>query len=169
MLFTICSCFIDFSYHRFTDRIIIFSPISKQVNKFEATITKPSEITFSWSLPSEEQNGILLGYRIKYQVKVRIQYLILGGGILIEKKEYMYVSFPVAKSFFFHIYMVFVFQGSEVAHETQFAADEVSGLIRNLTPGETYIFQIEAMTKVGSGPIRSLEKTMPIGGKIFLL
>ncbi|XP_042885464.1 tyrosine-protein phosphatase 10D-like [Penaeus japonicus] len=93
-----------------------------KVNKFEATITKPSEITFSWSLPSEEQNGILLGYRIKYQVK-----------------------------------------GSEVAHETQFAADEVSGLIRNLTPGETYIFQIEAMTKVGSGPIRSLEKTMPIG------
>ncbi|XP_069999561.1 tyrosine-protein phosphatase 10D [Penaeus vannamei] len=93
-----------------------------KVNRFEATIMKPSEITFSWSLPSEEHNGVLLGYRIKYRIK-----------------------------------------GSEVAHETHFAASEESGVIQNLIPGETYVFQIEAMTKIGSGPIRHLEKTMPIG------
>lgn len=63
----------------------------------------------------------------------------------------------------------FLFQGSEVAHETHFAASEESGVIQNLIPGETYVFQIEAMTKIGSGPIRHLEKTMPIGGMIFSL
>ncbi|XP_063610060.1 tyrosine-protein phosphatase 10D-like [Penaeus indicus] len=93
-----------------------------KVNIFEATIMNPSELTLSWSLPSEEQNGILLGYMIKYRIK-----------------------------------------GALVSHETRFAADEESGIIQNLTPGETYVFQIEAMTKIGSGPIRHLEKTMPIG------
>uniref|UniRef100_T1JB95 protein-tyrosine-phosphatase n=1 Tax=Strigamia maritima TaxID=126957 RepID=T1JB95_STRMM len=44
----------------------------------------------------------------------------------------------------------------------EFPADVTVGTIHNLTPGKTYIFMIEAKTKIGKGPAVMLEETMPI-------
>uniref|UniRef100_A0A0K8UW28 protein-tyrosine-phosphatase n=1 Tax=Bactrocera latifrons TaxID=174628 RepID=A0A0K8UW28_BACLA len=44
----------------------------------------------------------------------------------------------------------------------QFESSDVTGTIRNLKPGETYIFKIQAKTSVGYGPEREYKQTMPI-------
>lgn len=44
----------------------------------------------------------------------------------------------------------------------QFESSDVTGTIRNLRPGETYIFKIQAKTSVGYGPEREYKQTMPI-------
>lgn len=45
---------------------------SLQVAEFAPSEVKPNQITFRWSLPSDEENGVLLGFKIKYGIKVRI-------------------------------------------------------------------------------------------------
>ncbi|XP_076062887.1 protein tyrosine phosphatase 10D [Oratosquilla oratoria] len=41
-----------------------------KVVKFKATDKKPSQITFKWALPPNEQNGILVGFTITYSLKM---------------------------------------------------------------------------------------------------
>ena len=44
---------------------------SLQVAEFFPSEVKPNQITFKWSLPPDEENGVLLGFKIKYGIKVR--------------------------------------------------------------------------------------------------
>lgn len=46
--------------------------VSFQVAEFAPTEVRPNQITFRWTLPPDEENGILLGFKIKYGIKVRI-------------------------------------------------------------------------------------------------
>ncbi|KAF8774091.1 Tyrosine-protein phosphatase 10D like protein [Argiope bruennichi] len=41
-----------------------------RVHFFRAVDVKPSEVTLQWSLPSNEQNGVLTGYKVTYYIKV---------------------------------------------------------------------------------------------------
>lgn len=43
-----------------------------------------------------------------------------------------------------------------------FDSEESFGLIKNLKPGETYVFKIQAKTAIGFGPEREYRQTMPI-------
>lgn len=45
---------------------------SFQVAEFAPSEVRPNQITFRWTLPPDEENGILLGFKIKYGIKVRI-------------------------------------------------------------------------------------------------
>lgn len=45
---------------------------SFQVAEFSPMEVKPNQITFKWTLPPDEENGVLLGFKIKYGIKVRI-------------------------------------------------------------------------------------------------
>lgn len=45
---------------------------SPQVAEFAPSEVRPNQITFRWTLPPDEENGILLGFKIKYGIKVRI-------------------------------------------------------------------------------------------------
>nr|XP_045582718.1 tyrosine-protein phosphatase 10D-like isoform X1 [Procambarus clarkii] len=92
-----------------------------KVALFNAALIKPNQITLNWSLPLDEQNGIILGFTIKYGIK-----------------------------------------GSPSTNVRQFSPDELEGTITNLFPGQTYLFEIEARTVIGSGRVKSLEETMPI-------
>ncbi|KAG0729552.1 Tyrosine-protein phosphatase 10D [Chionoecetes opilio] len=40
-----------------------------KVAEFSPSEVKPNQITFSWSLPPDEENGVLLGFKIKYGIK----------------------------------------------------------------------------------------------------
>ncbi|XP_055949262.1 tyrosine-protein phosphatase 10D-like [Argiope bruennichi] len=40
-----------------------------RVHFFRAVDVKPSEVTLQWSLPSNEQNGVLTGYKVTYYIK----------------------------------------------------------------------------------------------------
>ncbi|XP_069999226.1 tyrosine-protein phosphatase 10D [Penaeus vannamei] len=40
-----------------------------KVDEFEPIEIKPNQVTFRWSLPPDEQNGVLLGFNIKYGIK----------------------------------------------------------------------------------------------------
>ncbi|KAK8744117.1 hypothetical protein OTU49_001005 [Cherax quadricarinatus] len=92
-----------------------------KVAQFSPDRIKPSLITFKWSLPLDEQNGILLGFTIKYGIK-----------------------------------------GSSSTIARHFRPDELEGTITNLIPGQVYVFEIEARTKIGSGRVKYWEQTMPI-------
>lgn len=48
--------------------------------------------------------------------------------------------------------------------EREFGPDEMEGVISGLTPGQTYLFEIEGSTKIGSGQVKSWKQKMPIGG-----
>lgn len=44
-----------------------------KVDKFHPTDIQPSDISFEWSLPDQEQNGIILKYSVTYGLEVRIR------------------------------------------------------------------------------------------------
>lgn len=92
-----------------------------RVQKFDATEILPSEITFVWSLPVSEQNGIIRQFSISYSLE----------------------------------------NGSQSQVKT-FNADQFKGTLRNLTPGGTYTFKIQAQTAVGYGPEMVYKTKMPI-------
>lgn len=48
-----------------------------KVEKFHPTDIQPSDISFEWSLPSQEQNGIIIKYTITYGLDVSIRFLLL--------------------------------------------------------------------------------------------
>jgi len=82
---------------------------------------QPSQITFEWTLPSQDQNGVLIGFTVSY-------------GIL----------------------------GSTSTITRDFPPGVTSGTISGLFPGKTYLFRIQAKTKIGSGNSTKWEQTMPI-------
>ncbi|KAK3875168.1 hypothetical protein Pcinc_019949, partial [Petrolisthes cinctipes] len=92
------------------------------VEDFSPVETTPNRIHFKWTLPPAEQNGILLGYRIKYGL-----------------------------------------EGMPLTAEREFGPDEMEGIISGLTPGQTYNFEVEGITKIGSGLVKSWKQKMPIG------
>ena len=82
---------------------------------------QPSQVTFEWTLPSQDQNGVLVGFTVSY-------------GIL----------------------------GSTSTITRDFPPGSTSGTISGLFPGKTYLFRIQAKTKIGSGNSTKWEQTMPI-------
>lgn len=95
--------------------------IPGEVAYFQSIDVKPNEITLRWNLPQSEQNGVLTGFRISYNVK-----------------------------------------GTSVFKYHLFQPNDTIGTIYNLSPGKTYLFEIEAHTKVGPGNKKSWEEKMPI-------
>lgn len=59
-------------------------------------------------------------------------------------------------------------QGSSSPNVRHFGPDELDGTITNLIPGQTYAFEIEARTKIGSGRVKYWEQKMPIEGELLL-
>ncbi|XP_034187138.1 protein tyrosine phosphatase 10D isoform X1 [Osmia lignaria lignaria] len=92
-----------------------------KVEKFHPTDIQPSDISFEWSLPSQEQNGIIRKYTITYGL-----------------------------------------EGSAHTQMQDFRPNEYRGVIRTLIPGKTYIFRIQAQTKIGFGPEAVWKQKMPI-------
>lgn len=95
--------------------------IPGEVAYFQSIDVKPNEITLRWNLPLSEQNGILTGFRISYNVK-----------------------------------------GTSVFKYHLFQPNDTIGTIYNLSPGKSYLFEIQAHTKVGPGNKKSWEEKMPI-------
>lgn len=114
-----------------TSTMLRSSPISQtfttlesipgKVAYFQSVDVKPNEITLHWQLPSSEQNGILTGFKISYNIK-----------------------------------------GNQFVKHQLFEPHDTQGTIYNLTPGKTYIFQIQAHTKVGPGHKELWEERMPV-------
>lgn len=53
-------------------------------------------------------------------------------------------------------------KGYDITGKKEFPADTTLGIIKSLEPGKTYVFMIQAKTKIGHGPEVTLEETMPI-------
>ncbi|KAK7873176.1 hypothetical protein R5R35_006394 [Gryllus longicercus] len=92
-----------------------------KVEHFHPEDIQPSDITFSWMLPSNEQNGVILKFSITYGL-----------------------------------------EGSTLTEVRDFGSQELGGTIRNLIPGKTYLFRIQAETRVGYGPEAVWKQKMPI-------
>ncbi|XP_032664188.1 tyrosine-protein phosphatase 10D isoform X4 [Odontomachus brunneus] len=92
-----------------------------RVEKFHPTDIQPSDISFIWSLPSQEQNGIIRKFSITYGL-----------------------------------------EGSTHTQMQDFRPNEFRGIIKSLIPGKTYIFRIQAETKIGFGPETIWKQKMPI-------
>ncbi|XP_043267238.1 tyrosine-protein phosphatase 10D isoform X2 [Venturia canescens] len=92
-----------------------------RVEKFHPTDIQPSDISFEWSLPSQEQNGVIRRFSITYGL-----------------------------------------EGSTHTQVRNFTPNEFRGVIKSLIPGKTYVFRIQAETKIGFGPEASWKQKMPI-------
>ncbi|KAG7207331.1 hypothetical protein KM043_008998 [Ampulex compressa] len=92
-----------------------------RVEKFHPTDVQPSDISFEWSLPSQEQNGIIRKFSITYGL-----------------------------------------EGSTHTQMQDFRPNEFRGIIKSLIPGKTYIFRIQAETRIGFGPEAICKQKMPI-------
>lgn len=60
-------------------------------------------------------------------------------------------------------------QGSPHTQGTDFKPWETHGSIKNLLPGKTYVFRIQAETRIGYGPETIWKQKMPILGRILNL
>lgn len=92
-----------------------------RVEIFEPIDIQPSEITFEWSLPTSEQNGILRQFTVTYGL-----------------------------------------EGSSHTSGRDFKPNELRGVIKNLAPGKSYVFKIQAKTNIGYGPESMWKQKMPI-------
>ncbi|XP_012279884.1 tyrosine-protein phosphatase 10D isoform X2 [Orussus abietinus] len=92
-----------------------------RVDKFHPIDIQPSDISFEWSLPSQEQNGVIRKFSITYGL-----------------------------------------EGSTHTQVRDFHPNELRGVIKSLIPGKTYIFRIQAETKIGFGPEVVWKQKMPI-------
>ncbi|XP_011258051.1 tyrosine-protein phosphatase 10D isoform X4 [Camponotus floridanus] len=92
-----------------------------KVEKFHPIDIQPSDISFVWSLPSQEQNGIIRKFSITYSL-----------------------------------------EGSTYTQVQDFRPSEFRGVIKSLVPGKTYVFRIQAETKIGFGPEAIWKQKMPI-------
>ncbi|XP_014486932.1 PREDICTED: tyrosine-protein phosphatase 10D isoform X5 [Dinoponera quadriceps] len=92
-----------------------------RVEKFQPTDIQPSDISFVWSLPSQEQNGIIRKFSITYGL-----------------------------------------EGSTHTQMQDFKPSEFRGVIKSLIPGKTYIFRIQAETRIGFGLEAIWRQKMPI-------
>ncbi|KAI9561811.1 hypothetical protein GHT06_012772 [Daphnia sinensis] len=95
--------------------------VPEKVPTFRPVEIQPSQIRFEWTLPSHDQNGVLIGFTVSYG--------ILGSTSTVTRE------FPPGSS---------------------------SGTISGLFPGKTYLFRIQAKTKIGSGNSTKWEQVMPI-------
>ncbi|XP_067210893.1 tyrosine-protein phosphatase 10D isoform X1 [Linepithema humile] len=92
-----------------------------KVDKFHPVDIQPGDITFMWSLPSQEQNGIIRKFSITYGL-----------------------------------------EGSTHTQMQDFKPNELRGVIKSLIPGKSYVFRIQAETKIGYGPEAIWKQKMPI-------
>ncbi|XP_011695941.1 PREDICTED: tyrosine-protein phosphatase 10D isoform X5 [Wasmannia auropunctata] len=92
-----------------------------KVERFHPIDIQPSDISFVWSLPSQEQNGIIRKFTITYGL-----------------------------------------EGSTHTQMQDFRPNEFRGVIKSLIPGKSYIFRIQAETKIGFGPEAMWKQKMPI-------
>lgn len=90
-------------------------------DKFHPIDVQPGDITFEWSLPGSEQNGVIRKFTISYGL-----------------------------------------EGANTSFTQDFKPWEFHGSIKNLLPGKTYIFKIQAETRMGPGPGRPWTQRMPI-------
>lgn len=90
-------------------------------NFVPAQPVQPSEILFEWTLPLQDQNGVIERFTITYGL-----------------------------------------EGATNPHVQEFKANENRGLLKNLSPGKTYIFRIQAATSKGYGPETVYKQKMPI-------
>ncbi|KAL1116196.1 hypothetical protein AAG570_005691, partial [Ranatra chinensis] len=95
--------------------------IPGKVEEFHPVDVQPGDISFEWSLPGNEQNGVIRKFTITYGL-----------------------------------------EGSAHTQVRDFKPWEFHGSIRNLIPGKTYVFRIQAETKVGYGPEAIWKQKMPI-------
>ncbi|XP_046489703.1 tyrosine-protein phosphatase 10D isoform X2 [Neodiprion pinetum] len=92
-----------------------------KVEVFQPSNVSPSDITFEWSLPSQDQNGVIRKFSITYGL-----------------------------------------EGSTHTQVKDFKPTELQGVIKSLIPGKTYIFRIQAETRIGFGPEVVWKQKMPI-------
>uniref|UniRef100_A0A8D8Q8Q7 protein-tyrosine-phosphatase n=1 Tax=Cacopsylla melanoneura TaxID=428564 RepID=A0A8D8Q8Q7_9HEMI len=92
-----------------------------KAEKFHPIDVQPGDITFEWSLPNSEQNGVIRKFTISYAQ-----------------------------------------EGSNLWLTQDFKAWEFHGVIKGLTPGKSYIFKLQAETKIGYGPENVWKQKMPI-------
>lgn len=92
-----------------------------RIAKFGPTDIQPSEITFEWSLPTSEANGVIRQFSIIYGL-----------------------------------------EGSPHTQVKDFKATEFSGTLKNLLPGKSYLFRIQAQTAIGYGKATEWKQKMPI-------
>ena len=110
-----------------------------KVAYFKPILVKANEITFQWSLPTSEQNGVLTGYRITYFVRNSTNDNKSLSHNLLENL----VSNPTLN------YQLFEPTSNQ-------------GTIFNLQAGERYSFLIQAHTKVGPGNKAAWDEQLPI-------
>ena len=101
-----------------------------KVTYFKAIQIKPNEVTFTWSMPSSEQNGILTSYRIAYYIKnsTANDTSKLSTQSLLENLN-----------------------SNPTLNYQLFEPSSNQGTIFNLQSGARYSFLIQAHTKVGPG------------------
>ncbi|XP_075214257.1 protein tyrosine phosphatase 10D isoform X3 [Lycorma delicatula] len=92
-----------------------------KVEKFHPVDVLPGDISFEWTLPGNEQNGVIRKFTITYGL-----------------------------------------EGSTHIQVRDFKPWELHGTIKNLIPGKSYIFRIQAETRIGYGPEAIWKQKMPI-------
>lgn len=92
-----------------------------RIERFGPVDIQPSEITFEWSLPSSEQNGVIRQFSITYGL-----------------------------------------EGSPHTQVREFKPTEFRGTLKNLLPGKSYLFRIQAQTAIGYGNATEWKQKMPI-------
>lgn len=146
--------------------------------RFQAVDVQPGHLTLEWTLPESEHNGVLLRFVISWtavlisssdgtststNTKVRLhdeeeEELGLGTNNLLGNGRLLNGQLSIESEI-------------EVGDTTKTAYFEPwrnRATVKGLIPGRQYMFNISGETRIGRGPVVSLEQRMPILGKIII-
>lgn len=145
---------------------------------FQAVDVQPGHLTLEWTLPETEHNGILLRYVVSWTaittssssdgIPVSTNTVVqLNGGEEEENILGLGINNLLSNGNLFNGQPPLGSE-TEVGETTKTSYYEPwrnRATIKGLIPGRQYIFNISGETRIGRGPVASLEQRMPILGK----
>lgn len=143
---------------------------------FQAVDVQPGHLTLEWTLPEYEHNGILLRYVVSWTAMLSSDSTSTSTNNVVrlhgDAEEESMLKLIINNTLNHYVLLnkkTFLGTEIEVDEMTKTAYYEPwrnRATVKGMVPGRQYVFNISGETRIGRGPVASLEQRMPILGKV---
>jgi len=143
--------------------------------RFQSVDVQPGHITLEWTLPESEHNGVLLRFVVSWTAVLTSSVSSSSDGTSVSTNNVEEKPLGIN-----NLLNNDGLLNSQPSIESEIEVDETiktayyeswrnKATIKGLVPGRQYVFNISGETRIGRGPVVSLEQRMPILGKIIII
>lgn len=149
--------------------------------RFQMVDIQPRHITLEWTLPESEHNGVLLRFVVSWTTVLTSSISSSSDDASMSTNTVVDLHNAVEKQLGINnLLSNDVLSSGQPSLESEFEVDETiktayyeswrnKATIKGLLPGRLYVFNVSGETRIGRGPVSTLEQRMPILGKIIII